>query len=269
MPQICCFITELHIKIFFYNIYLYKIYFFNFFSITLFKLPATFVYSHWHQSLFALVSGRPAPLGLPAAEEHAGEDTHAGPEGGDAGDALRELQGRVYPQDDADGCAGEETQVGGAHGVSEDQAAHTSKCNLSVGVCVATFQSAGEAPRRSGGWYPSATGRHRLREGEANLWEGWRGETPFLMRLLCEAAASPCRHRVNRHRHREGLQTPRSNAGIQPYAIVSFSIHIHTCRAASSAMNTDMLSSIPKFREGQIKSSVTRIFLYFRSTIYR
>lgn len=66
--------------------------------------------------MLPFLSGGPGALRLPAAEEHAGEDAHAGPEGGDAGDALRELQGRVHPQDDADGRAGEETQVGGVKG---------------------------------------------------------------------------------------------------------------------------------------------------------
>uniref|UniRef100_A0A672GGJ2 Septin 4a n=1 Tax=Salarias fasciatus TaxID=181472 RepID=A0A672GGJ2_SALFA len=56
----------------------------------------------------------PGSLGLPAAEEHAGEDAHAGPEGRDAGDALRELQGAVHPEHDPHGGAGQEAQVGGA-----------------------------------------------------------------------------------------------------------------------------------------------------------
>lgn len=36
----------------------------------------------------AHVSGGSGSLRLPVAEEHAGEDTHAGLEGGDPGDAL-------------------------------------------------------------------------------------------------------------------------------------------------------------------------------------
>ena len=60
-----------------------------------------------------MASGERGPLGLPAAEEHAGEDAHAGSEGHDAGDALRELQSAVHPEHDAHGGAGEEAQVGG------------------------------------------------------------------------------------------------------------------------------------------------------------
>ena len=60
-----------------------------------------------------MASGEPSSLRLPAAEEHAGEDPHAGFEGCDAGDALRKLQSPVHPEHDAHGGAGEETQVGG------------------------------------------------------------------------------------------------------------------------------------------------------------
>lgn len=61
----------------------------------------------------ACVSGGSASLWLPVAEEHAGEDIHAGPEGCDTGDALWKVQGRAHPQNDTNGCAGQETQVGG------------------------------------------------------------------------------------------------------------------------------------------------------------
>lgn len=84
--------------------------------------------------MFALVSGRSAPLWLPAAKEHAGEDTHAGPEGGHTGDSLRELQGWVHSQDDSDGGAREETEVRGARGCSNDQDVHMSKWTLELVV---------------------------------------------------------------------------------------------------------------------------------------
>lgn len=60
-----------------------------------------------------LDSGEPSPFRLPAPEEHAGEDTHAGSEGRDTGNTLRELQVPVHPEHDAHDGAGEETQVGG------------------------------------------------------------------------------------------------------------------------------------------------------------
>uniref|UniRef100_A0A3B5LQV7 Septin 4a n=1 Tax=Xiphophorus couchianus TaxID=32473 RepID=A0A3B5LQV7_9TELE len=42
----------------------------------------------------------PGPLRLPDAEEHAGEDAHAGPEGRDARNPLRKLPGTVHPEHD-------------------------------------------------------------------------------------------------------------------------------------------------------------------------
>lgn len=59
-----------------------------------------------------MASGEPGSLWLPAAEEHAGKDPHAGSEGRDAGDALWKLQSPVHPEHDAHGGAGEEAQVG-------------------------------------------------------------------------------------------------------------------------------------------------------------
>lgn len=58
----------------------------------------------------ACVSGGSTSLWLPVAEEHAGEDIHAGPEGCDTGEALWKLQGRAHPQNDTNG---KESQVGG------------------------------------------------------------------------------------------------------------------------------------------------------------
>lgn len=59
----------------------------------------------------ACVSGGSTSLWLPVAEEHAGEDIHAGPEGCDTGEALWKLQGRAHPQNDTNG---KESQVGGS-----------------------------------------------------------------------------------------------------------------------------------------------------------
>lgn len=65
-----------------------------------------------HVVVVACVSGGSASLWLPVAEEHAGEDTHAGLEGSDTGDALRKLQSRMHPQNDTNGCSGQKAQVG-------------------------------------------------------------------------------------------------------------------------------------------------------------
>lgn len=58
-------------------------------------------------------SGEPVPLRLRETAHHAGEDTHAGPEGRDAGDPLRELPHAVHPEHDPHGGEGEEPQVRG------------------------------------------------------------------------------------------------------------------------------------------------------------
>ncbi|XP_074854496.1 septin-1 isoform X3 [Carettochelys insculpta] len=48
-------------------------------------------------------SGEPGALRLPQAAHDAGSDPHAGPEGGDPGDPLRELPGTVHPEPDPRG----------------------------------------------------------------------------------------------------------------------------------------------------------------------
>jgi len=58
-------------------------------------------------------SGEPVPLRLREAADDAGEDPHAGPQGRDAGNPLRELPHAVHPEHDPHGGEGEEPQVRG------------------------------------------------------------------------------------------------------------------------------------------------------------
>ena len=64
-------------------------------------------------TLVSCHSGESRSLGLPEAQEHAGAHSHARPEGGDPGDALRELPGPVHPEHDPHGGHGEKAQVRG------------------------------------------------------------------------------------------------------------------------------------------------------------
>lgn len=72
-------------------------------------------------SVLCSCSGELGALRLREAEEHARPHAHAGPEGCDARDPLRELQGPLHPEHDPHGGEGAQPQVG-----SQDNWVHLS-----------------------------------------------------------------------------------------------------------------------------------------------
>ncbi|XP_061558206.1 uncharacterized protein LOC133415803 isoform X7 [Phycodurus eques] len=117
--------------------------------------------------------GECGPLGLPASAGHAGEDAHAGPEGRDPREPLRELPSALHPQHDAHGRAGPQAQF----------------------AC--------EVPRRKRRGRPSAAGRLRRGQGSTRLGErpGAQGD---------DAGGDAERPRVRPRQHRRGNNVPVS-----------------------------------------------------------
>ncbi|XP_061658504.1 uncharacterized protein LOC133491427 isoform X8 [Syngnathoides biaculeatus] len=97
-------------------------------------------------------SGESGPLGFPAPAGHAGEDPHAGSEGRDPRESLRELPGALHPQHDAHGGPGPQAQLA---------------CQISRRRCRRHPAAAGRLRRGQGsihlGGRPGVTGSHNRR----------------------------------------------------------------------------------------------------------